>query len=138
MNITKLNLSALIRVALHDLMLCHNDSEYEVNMGDWHTPNLHTEGVCAVCLGGSVMAQSLGADPQTDMSPKFFGRILEDQLYALNKLRLGNVSGAFIYLGLGVGRGTPFNRTITNWEDDPCQFYFDMQSLANDLHAEGY
>lgn len=55
-------LSALVRVALKDLLAVEaQPQKYTVEMSDWMVKDKQT-GVCEVCLGGSVLAGTLGID----------------------------------------------------------------------------
>ncbi len=80
--------SALIRVALEDLETCEQDPHYKIYMNDWHS----TFGdQCDVCLAGAVMAQSLGAPRNCDLTPVGFTAEVETRLFALDSFRKGYV-----------------------------------------------
>jgi hypothetical protein len=84
-------LSEWLELALEDLRKCEQDPRYEIDMSSWHHP---AEGVCLVCLGGAVMAQT-GEVPLErttyphHMTPEF-ARILQ----ALDYLRSGDIESA--------------------------------------------
>ena len=77
----------LIRHALADLEKCEADPRYHVDFGFWHVPMIR--GTCSVCWVGSVMAQSLGADPRVSKRPEDFPE--RGKLHALDMFRLGKV-----------------------------------------------
>jgi hypothetical protein len=83
--------SALIRLAVDDLEKCENADGYRIDMDTWHRWDAE-EKECAVCLSGSVLAQTLGQSPETDSD---FGSGAQaaaaDQLDALDDIRRGNV-----------------------------------------------
>lgn len=88
-------LHQILELALEDLMVVERNPAYVVTMDSWHSPD-EEEAVCAVCLGGAVMAHTLGASPKDYLHPSHYR--LDDQvmqkLRALDFLRTGNVGWA--------------------------------------------
>ena len=146
MDITKLKPSELIRVALKDLRACELDPRYEIDMLVWHDPNL-IKGVevpypqarpCQVCLAGSVMAQSLGTNPQKLTHPREFEDDTRAALFALEEFRAGHVSTGLACLSIVPDDRLRFNRIIARYKANPARFVNDMYNLAYDLDAAGY
>ncbi|RBP36916.1 hypothetical protein DES53_11557 [Roseimicrobium gellanilyticum] len=129
--------SALIRVALADLRKVEALPDiYRVNMDVWHREH-RADAVCEVCLAGSMISQSLGAQPGEHRGPEDFDQETTWKLYALNEFRVGNVYDGLTYLDrsdLWLGADT---RTITEYTTSPSGFHRDMQKLAGDLEAVG-
>lgn len=91
-------LSALLRLAVKDVQLCEKDPRIILDMDTWHDPLLD-EGKCVVCMAGAVMHNTLEADIDKELSPKFFPD--NDQaLKAINQLRIGILSKAGEFLGI--------------------------------------
>jgi hypothetical protein len=128
--------SELIRVALADLGKCETDTAYEIAMGTWHTPT--SRGACAVCLVGSVMAKTLGADPDEVAEPFDLGHFECRKLEALDDFRTGDIERALRLLELPPApESVGLYREITHYEDDPGAFKSDMRQLADDLERAG-
>lgn len=53
--------SQILEVALEDLEKCEKDPKFSINMSTWSRVGL--DGVCEVCLGGSVLAKTIGKMP---------------------------------------------------------------------------
>lgn len=135
--------SELIFTALRDLRACEEDPLYTINMGLWHSSRESSDGVCAVCLAGSVMAKSLDAQTTHQAVPVDFGHINRQKLRALDDLRLGQYEGAIYNLN---ARKAPsehltilpyMGREITPYRDDPEAFFEEMVQFAWDLHNRG-
>lgn len=141
--------SDLIEAALADLIKCERSPKYTINMEDsWHDPDGGKDNPwydpadgdkCEVCLGGSVMAQSLGAEHKLKYMPGEFGVRLAKKLHALDDFRSGDVG-----YGLETFRGVAkcddwykFDRAITPYGDSPGEFKREMRKLARDLRADG-
>lgn len=113
-------LSKLLQVAMEDLELCENDPRYVIDMRDWHNPN----GQCAVCLAGSVMAKSLGEDPNDPyVSINNYNSELQNKMLALNNIRCGEFALAFNNLD--------HDFTATTLPDDYVDFTGVYSSLAH-------
>ena len=144
--------SAFIREALVDLVKCERSKKYDINMANWHYPG---EGSCSVCLAGSVMAQTLQADPLEALSPSdmnpypiSFLTKTEVQLRSLNRFREGSVTGAFEKLTNVKTYNKPryrkyilfsrLDREIVDYAVDKTKFKRQMRKLAGDLEKAGY
>lgn len=136
-------MSALIMLALGDLMKVERSKRYTVNMGIWHEP--HGEepseqtptGPCSVCFAGSVMAKTLDAPITNTRFPENFSNHNNAALYALNSLRQGQVDSAAAHLGKSWRRYSRFCRHITRYDQSPKLFRSDMRRLAHDLAKAG-
>jgi hypothetical protein len=89
MNYLPLRLHELLDLALKDLMSCAKSTKYVIDMGTWHEP--YRDG-CHVCMAGAVMARSLGQEAVQLQPRDLPGN--ENQLSALNRIRLGNFKWA--------------------------------------------
>lgn len=130
--------SKLIRIALADIEKVEADPRLVVDMDYW------VEGgeMCAACFAGAVMLFTLAEfDDYKDLSlaPNDYEENYW-QLRALDFLRIGDLSPAFVYLGLhGQDEAiTKCKRSITPYDKSPEQFKEDMNNLANDLEKAGY
>ena len=95
--------SALLRLAVNDLVKVERSKRYEVAMGDWHTGQC-SDDVCHVCLAGSVLAKSLNIPKDADFGGVGWiylphGRYTELRLKALDSFRQGNIMYALRTLG---------------------------------------
>ena len=143
--LTKLpdKLSDLIDLALSDLEKARNDPRYEINMSAWHRPLKEpnalypfTAGKCLVCLAGSVMAFSLGADSQQDKFPKDYDEDTCRKLNALDAIRLGEVNYALDILN----RPTHTNMLVpyASIERDGWKYWKQqIELIADKLRAMG-
>lgn len=96
--------SALIRLAIKDLEACEKDESYNINMDRWQMPL--SNGICEVCLAGSVMAKTLGV-PRTLESTAAFTSLdmpTMNKMWALDYFRKGNLYGGLISLKLPIAR----------------------------------
>ena len=133
--------SELIRVALKDIRACEASDKYLIDMCSWHArarPGFNLK--CAVCFAGAVMAQTLGADPERDYHPSDFDGDTNSKMYALDRLRVGDVEGAIRELGVRSveEEGILDERQITRYKEDPVKFKEEMEQLANDLETAGF
>jgi len=76
----------LIRLAVKDLTLCEANPDYNVQMNSWHSYE-EGNGICYVCLAGSIMAQSLEIKSTMTVEPSFFREGLKLKLGFLNFCR---------------------------------------------------
>lgn len=128
--------SELIRLALGDMKKCEADPKYTINMDRWH--DLLLEGLCAVCLAGSVMAQTLHEKWWRSLNLSEFDDNTALKLSALNDFRSGNVASGLWELRLWDQRKEhPLDREITNYDVNPDYFHADMEELAKDLEECG-
>ena len=113
----------LITLALADLEAIEKNPDTSIDMGQWISDPY--EGVCRVCLAGSVLYCSLGhRDTDHDLiedSPEF------RWAPALDSLRMGCVASFFVELRLPFPTSEVFwNRVAqtpyTSYEDDPAAF----------------
>jgi hypothetical protein len=97
--------SDLLEVALRDLKAVEAMRDtYVVNMGLWHEPKSGYGSKCAVCLAGSVLAQSMSVHPTTSAGPSVMlnscGEVASlhpkdaGKLLALNNFRMGLIGAA--------------------------------------------
>jgi len=125
-------LSQWIRLALSDLVKCETDSRYKINMSVWHTPNSH----CSVCMAGSVMAKTLGADITEDLVP-CDGRF-DMQLEALDAIRTGDIDGALATVDINyLEFDLPQSVHVTRYCKDRLEWRKDMFKMARRLEAVG-
>lgn len=100
-------MSKLIDIALKDIRKVEKmKSKYAIDMGDWYDPNaqlvcsvgdnsvISRTKICSVCAAGSVMAFSLNAKGNRELTPDSFPKNA-DQLHAINALRVGSVLSAY-------------------------------------------
>jgi len=127
--------SDLIEVALKDLIKCEKSPKYKIDMDDWHSIDYGSD-ICEVCLGGSVMAQTLET-PIGYASPDFVNEY-SNSIKALDDFRRGSVGVGFWNLNLDGEEGEVFNREITDYEENAGKFKRQMRKLARDLRAAGF
>ncbi len=126
--------SELIRVALADLRKCEEDPCYEINMAEWHAPH---GGRCEVCLAGSVMAQSLGADPDCSHSPKQFSEgAFNLKLCALDEFHEGCLAEGLDMMGLKIPDGLE-DEPVPEHLHGPAAFHTAMLRVASILEEAG-
>ena len=141
--------SALIRLALNDLLACERDSRYAVDMDDWHWPTTDDRGrkVCRVCLAGAVMAQTLGlpndlAIDDDDLAG--YGCDVQGPLLALDCFRLGRIGSGLRWMNFdlsdidknwaGYAWGAEYDKKAIR---DPFDFYSRMHRLADYFESHG-
>lgn len=130
--------SELILVALKDMIKCERSRNYKVYMDVWHELIL---GSCAVCLGGSVIAQTLGANLHENLTPNFMPHLrVSDvrKLMALDKFRQGNVWTGLTIMRLR--RKMPKMDgyiKVSDYHSNPSQFKKDMRAMAKYLKEKG-
>lgn len=140
--------SALIRLAINDLRAVEKmRSLFTVDMGRWAGRDSSGKK-CAVCLAGSVMANTLSkpdkfakkiinGDVYSNPDPEDFAN--EDSaLCALDNFRMGSLSTAFDELGLHLPDNFYAYIPVERYEDDKVKFKKKMLALADALEAEGY
>jgi len=79
--------SELIRLAVADLEKCEHDSRFIIDMSCWI---ISTRDTCAVCLAGSVMAQTLNMDDRKTKIHIFLRYFPEMSLKNAKKLEFLN------------------------------------------------
>jgi hypothetical protein len=155
-------MSALIRISLADIRKAERQpKKFIVEMSDWlsHTEVECTMGstvietykVCALCAAGSVMAFSLdGLKTNKDYEPHNFPEN-QQQLYAINNLRTGNVQSAWRDLNSSAGYDNfeeylaaaepagRFDTTIPEYNRlNPEPFHKAMTKLQQKLQKAGH
>lgn len=139
--------SELIRVALDDLRKVEKDSRYKVTMSVWHRDSSNFNIPCEVCLAGSVIAKSLGANINAVTNPTEYPSDIDLKLQALDFFRSGRVSNAFktlVHIGtyceddFNPVVGQRFDRIMSLYYNNSKQFHKDMRKLARDLEKSGY
>jgi hypothetical protein len=81
--------SELIMVAANDLVKCHENKAYEIDMRVYHSPKIGNDNVCVVCLAGAVIASTFEVDSKEHTCPDdlyFDDEISENDLYKLDFL----------------------------------------------------
>lgn len=126
--------SDLITLALADLALAEASPEYKIAMGDWHLPGRR---VCYVCLAGAVMAGTLGAPSDVDLTPFSFNANTRNKLQALDCFRQGTITVAFYHLGIDA-TDVPLRRWIPPYSNGPVQWRQHMERLAQELKTGGW
>ncbi len=127
--------SELIRLALDDLKKCEESPDYRIDMSDWHLPT-RDGSTCLVCLAGSVMAQSLDADPLDDFTPCHFGANA-CKLEALDEFRSGRVAAGLRVMGIDTPSEVPMCCYVTSYDLEPSAFITVMQGMADALDEAG-
>jgi hypothetical protein len=133
--------SEALQLALDDLAKAEASPDYRVLMAVWHTERdfFHK---CEVCFAGSVMAFSLGANPEQSYNPFEFGD-WRPVLFALNNLRQGCVSLAQEDWPEGFQPTDPLmlardlNRVVGLYRSDREAWRAEMENLLFDLQKAG-
>lgn len=131
--------SDLILLALEDLSKAEKSDAYDVVMSQWHHP-CDSDGVCEVCLAGSVMAFSLDADVDDDLSPASLYLNPQDhrRLVALDDFRKGDTAKAFRTLGMEPPVGFRREINVPPYYVDPAGFKKTLKAFAKRLYRAGY
>jgi len=130
--------SDLIELAIKDIQLCKKDKRYEIDMTEWHTYSLFTD-ICSVCLVGSVLAKTLGADRVTEIPWRDYPKILHDKIHFLNELKYGN-----IHIGDIPTLSVKLDKLLTDLSLNPIETYptqiqfKTLIAIAKELHKAGY
>jgi hypothetical protein len=94
-------LAEVLRLALDDFEAVSRDARYVIDFGNWHRPPdgmTASKTACSVCLAGAVIARSLGAPAHLYLEPEDYSEALELRLAALDHLRSGGISCAYVEL----------------------------------------
>ena len=137
--------SALIRLALNDLLACERDEGYRVSMTCWHVPvypRMYHRGqmVCQVGLAGAVLAKTLRVPREqfiysADLDQ--YGRV-EGGLRALDFFRLGEIEVGLRCLGFDYVAIDVYGFIKVEYdESDPDEFHERMHRRADFLAAHG-
>ena len=149
-------LSDLMFVAIKDLVKMENSPGYIIEMGAWHEPidpdlfeDMYGRKIdkkaCAVCFAGSVIASSLKANKNTELSPDDFDRDTRGKLDALNHIREGELVLALTSMGMDEDTamayetilGGNFYLEVASYDENKEQFKDDMINLAGLLSTVG-
>lgn len=87
-------LSDLIRVALSDFEKVEKNKKYKIEMRVWHFPNRSNRGKCEVGFAGSVIAGTLKANIEEQLSLRNFREKEAYKLLALDFCGEGNIFDA--------------------------------------------
>ena len=130
--------SELIRVALEDVKKVENTPGYKVNLHEWN--EVRRDGLCHVCLGGSVLVQRCGAkngeSPGVLLEQKRIDHETYRKLYALDYFRWGNVKAGLDEMGIS-SVDLPGQLLVTDYKNGPAAFFHDMENVARVLEARG-
>ncbi len=146
-------LSDVIIAATDDAIACEESPEYRLNMNVWHSNrNLamftgrdlgpQVDGLCHVCLGGSVLAQRFGITPAyTVHLPANLPGVSQhdfDRIHALDHIREGNINDALgeMFPEWGVNDALP-DRKMPCYESEFPQFVEALKSIASELREAG-
>ena len=69
---------------------------YHPSSVNWHWPS--EQGMCHVCLAGSVLARAFHSSPHRFLMPWMFSLDTDRKLYALNHVRYGRWMDAYVML----------------------------------------
>ncbi len=129
--------SELIRLALKDLATCEASPKYRIHMDAWHQPS-EKDGKCLVCFAGSVMAQTLGSDPEAHARPGSFGldRVW-NAMQALDCFRIGAVGEGLDLLDCNCPPDVALDWHIAKYRDSPEKFKGKLRALADKLEGHG-
>ena len=89
-------LSQLIRMAIQDGRKVLNQDDLTPEFSVWHEWQ-SVEKKCAVCLAGAVIANTLGANPTTNVRPTELPEEWRRALWALDYIRTGDYNTAIAY-----------------------------------------
>lgn len=136
--------SALIRLALSDLMDVARDPRYRIDMAQWHEPDEQGE-LCYVCLSGAVAANTLKLPPDRSLSWDQISDDASNKLTAIDDLRTGEISLAFETLGIQDAASLAVAEAIQSrvqpmpsHREDAGAFMLAMEDLARQLEEEGF
>ena len=131
-------LSALITLALADLVKVEKREDlYEVAMDQTFHENYGGRR-CIVCFAGSVMAQTLKLPSECNMSPSDFDANTTDKLYALDYARQGLISDALERIGVNPDKYfIPSTVEVESYDENKTAFKRDMRKLAKNLEKAG-
>lgn len=130
--------SELIRLALKDQAKILKSKTYVVDMDYWHTPiPSHPSLKCVVCFAGGVISQTLKCPTYARKFPEDFNQDTRNKLRALDQLRKGEISEAYILLGIPHPSGIPRKVEVPSYHSDKKKFRAAMFKLAKLLEKRG-
>ncbi len=127
--------SRVIEMALEDLEAVERSKKYKVEMDACHDPR---HGKCYVCLGGAVIANRFGADPDERMvfdSCDGWGDEETKRLSALDCFRQGYVAWGLDYFD--VKWLDDEKHTVARYQRNTKRFKADMRAIAELLKSHG-
>lgn len=137
--------SKLILLALKDLELVEKDERYAVNMHTWHRPK---DGICQVCLAGSVLAKSLKFSNEEYTNGVYFESNFEksegEKLSFLDRVRMkSRLMIPNIYFQIEDDVKVKLSSEIyelpyTNYESNPSEFKTYLRELAKIFKKYNY
>jgi hypothetical protein len=128
--------SKLLRIALTDLMAVEKSKKYRIDMGMWHHGAVEGGQKCEVCMAGAVMAKTLKVPDDEWRDPGDFNSSdITKKLFAINLLRVGNISEACYFLG--VKNKANMQVPVISYDDSPKEFKKDMRKLIKTLEKAG-
>lgn len=140
--------SELLLQALEDLEWCEARADtYLIDMGTWHTPQ--DDGRCAVCLAGSVMARTLGADKKYMNAPaNCASAAVRMKLCALDLARDGGLLEYLLHLDRQDDARSLADRykrmlvgnisfVFPDYSQDPDKFKAGIRAMAAELARHG-
>lgn len=99
-----------------------------VDMTKWYRS---VDGTCTVCLGGSVIANTLKMKPKNSFCAFNLSEANKNKLFAIDYLRAGNIAGACLQLSIPIPFGVVETVRVDEYEDNPVQFLNNMEKLKN-------
>ncbi len=133
--------SDLIEVAMNDLNSLERSRKYIINMHTWHSPEYGSGGKtgrCYICLAGSVMAKTLGADIEGDLGPCDFSTNIAKKLNALDEFRVGGVGTGLYAMDIFIDlESLKEEYDIPPYSENRTEFKLKMRKMIRDLRAEG-
>lgn len=121
-------LSDCLELALADLEKCEADPRYRILMSEWHEPL--DSGQCAVCLAGSVMAQTIGLPIENSVDFSDFDEHTQGRLCALNSLRCGGINEALKEVGIENQEILSDYACVRTYGTNPAAFKSDMRGIV--------
>lgn len=138
--------SELLKLALTDLELVEKDNDYTVVMSTWH--HRGEDGVCAVCLAGSVMAKTCNLDINESFICSENKHMIKDQdkFIAIDALRKGYLHAALKRLKIhsSIYNILPefyvlrdYQQMSLSYNRSPSEFKEHMCTIIGILESEG-
>ncbi len=127
--------SALLNLALRDLERVERDKNYEIDMCEWHAPEIHDgKPVCHVCLAGSILVKTLKHKPDKEFKFNDYPKA-SNSFFAINAFRKGYVREALGNLGIEEVKISKVDavRTITPYSINPAKFKLGMRRIVAHL-----
>jgi hypothetical protein len=120
--------SALIRVAIGDLIKIEKSPLYHPNMEIWHSggwaSDHRNDGKCQVCWAGAVMVESLHAPINRNMWPEDYISSIGLKLHAIDDFRSGEWAFALDMMGIDTSE---FD--LSKLDDDPPCYRDDPEAF---------